>query len=85
MCGGITIIDQDAKNIYPADQKARDLIRRFNDPAQEHVLRGVFKDTDELDEVRAKQWDAETQISQVLSELVALRTVVDCLKAQGPS
>jgi hypothetical protein len=39
--------------------------------------RGVFKDTDGLAEIRAKQRQAETEISRVFSELVVLRGAVD--------
>ncbi len=80
MGDGITITED---NIDPAEQKALKLIRRFNAPDREHVLRGLFMDTDSLDEIRAKQRQAEIKISQVLAELVALRTAVNRLKAGG--
>ena len=80
MDDGITITED---NIDPAEQKALKLIRRFNDPDHEHVLRDIFQDTDSLDEIRAKERQAETKISQALAELVALRTAVNRLKAGG--
>ena len=83
MRGGITNTENDIGNIDPAEQKALNLIRRFNDPEHEHILRGTFKDTDSLDEIRAKERQAETKISQALTELVALRTAVNRLKAGG--
>jgi hypothetical protein len=83
MRGGITNTENDIGNIDPAEQKALNLIRRFNDPEHEHILRGTFKDTDSLDEIRAKERQAETKISQALAELVALRTAVNRLKAGG--
>ncbi len=83
MRDGITIAGTDVREIDPAEQKALNLIRRFNDPDREHILRGIFKDTDSLDEIRAKERQAETKISQVLAELVALRTAVNRLKAGG--
>ncbi len=82
MDGGITITED---NIDPAEQKALKLIRRFNDPDHEHVLRDIFQDTDSLDEIRAKQRQAETKISQALAELVALRTAVNRLKTRRHS
>jgi hypothetical protein len=42
MRGGITITENDIGNIDSIEQKTLDLIRRFNDPDREHVLRGVF-------------------------------------------
>ncbi len=83
MRGDITITEDDIGDIDPAEQKALSLIRRFNAPDREHVLRGVFKDTDSLDEIRAKERQAETKVSQALAELVALRTAVNRLKAGG--
>ncbi len=70
-------------NIDPVERKALDLIRRFNDPDHEHVLRGIFKDNDGFAEVRAKQRRVETEISRAFSELVVLRSAMDQLKAQG--
>ena len=77
------IADQDTGHIDPIERKVLDLVRRFNDPDHEHILRGTFKDTDSLDEIRAKERQAETKISQALAELVALRTAVNRLKAVG--
>ena len=82
MDDGITITED---NIDPAEQKALKLIRRFNDPDHEHVLRDIFQDTDSLDEIRAKERQAETKISQALAELVALRTAVNRLKTRRHS
>ncbi len=70
-------LENDVGNIDSVEQKALELIRRFNDPDREHALRGVFKDTDGLAEIRAKQRQAETEISRVFSELVVLRGAVD--------
>ena len=73
---------RDGITITAAEHKALNLIRRFNDPDREHILRGIFKDTDSLDEIRAKERRAETKISQALAELVALRTAVNRLKTR---
>ncbi len=85
MRGDITITEEDARNIDPVAQKAQDLIRRFNDPNYEHVLRGIFKDSDSHTEIVAKQRQAATTMSCALAELVALRTAVGYLRAQGRS
>jgi hypothetical protein len=77
MHSSAAILEKDVWNIDSVEQKALELIRRFNDPDREHVLRGVFKDTDGLAEIRAKQRHAETEISRVFSELVVLRGAVD--------
>ncbi len=77
MRSSAAILENDAGNIDSAEQKALELIRRFNDPDREHALRGVFKDTDGLAEIRAKQRQAETEISRVFSERVVLRGAVD--------
>ncbi len=78
-------LENDVGNIDSVEQKALELIRRFNDPNREHVLQGVFKETDGYAEIRAKQRRVETKISRAFSELVVLRGAVDCLKAQGRS
>jgi hypothetical protein len=49
MDGSITITEQDVRDIEPIAKKVLDLIQRFNDPDQEHALRGIFKDTDGLE------------------------------------
>ncbi len=85
MRGGITITEQDVRDIDPIEQKALDLIRHFNDPDHEHVLRGIFKDNDGFAEISAKQRRVETKISRAFSELVVLRSAMDHLKAQGRS
>lgn len=72
-------------NIDPIEKKILELIRWFNDPDHEHVLRGIFRDTDGLAEIGAKQRQAATTMSCALAELVALKTAVDYLKAQGRS
>ena len=72
-------------NIDPFEQKALDLIRRFNEPDHEHMLRGIFKDNDGFAEISAKQRRVETKISRAFSELVVLRSAMDHLKAQGRS
>ncbi len=77
MRSSAAILEKDVWNIDSVEQKALELIRRFNDPDREHVLRGVFKDTDGLAEIRAKHRHAETEISRVFSELVVLRGAVD--------
>ncbi len=76
MCSSAAILENDVGNIGSVEQKALELIRRFNDPDREHALRGVFKNTDGLAEIRAKQSQAETEISRVFSELVVLRGAV---------
>ncbi len=77
MRSSAAILENDVGNIDSVEQKALELIRRFNDPDREHALRGVFKDTDGLAEIRATQRQAETEISRVFSELVVLRGAVD--------
>ncbi len=72
-------------NIDPVEKKALDLIRRFNDPDHEHVLRGIFRDGEGLNEISAKQRQAATTMSCALAELVALKTAVEYLKSQGRS
>ncbi len=76
MRSSAAILENDVGNIDPVEQKALELIRRFNDPDREHALRGVFKDTDGLAAIRAKQRHAETEISRVFSELVILRGAI---------
>ncbi len=76
MRSSAAVLENDLGNNDPVEQKALELIRRFNDPDCEHVLRGLFKDTDGLAEIRAKQRRAEIEISRVFSELVILRGVV---------
>ncbi len=76
MRSSAAILENDAGNIDSVEQKALELIRRFNDLDCEHALRGVFKNTDGLAEIRAKQRRAELEISRVLSELVVLRGAV---------
>ena len=85
MHSSAAIAEDNAGNIDPVEQKAMDLIRRFNDPDHEHVLRGIFKDSDSHTEIVAKQRQAATTMSCALAELVALRTAVDYLRAQGRS
>lgn len=82
MDGNSTIAENDIGHIDPVEKKVLDLIQRFNDPDQEHVLRGIFQDTDALNEISAKQRQAATTMSCALAELVALRTAVEFLKAQ---
>ena len=72
-------------NTDPVERKVLDLIQRFNDPDHKHILQGIFKDTDRLSEISAKQRQAATTMSCALAELVALKTAVDYLKAQGRS
>ena len=49
------IAAQEVDHTDPVEKKVQDLIRRFNDPDGEHVLKGIFKDTDSLSEIVAKQ------------------------------
>ena len=76
MRSSAAILENDVGNIGSVEQKALELIRRFNDPDREHALRGVFKNTDGLAEIRAKQRRAEIEISRAFSELVVLRGAV---------
>lgn len=85
MDGGITITESNVEHIDPIEKKVSDLIRRFNNPDLEHILRGTFEDTDGLAVISAKQQQAATKISCALAELVALKTAVDYLKTQGRS
>ncbi len=77
MRSSAAVLENDVGNNDSVEQKALELIRRFNDPDREHVLRGLFKDTDGLAEIRAKQRQAEIEISRVFSVLVVLRGAVD--------
>ena len=63
MRSSAAILENDFGNIDPVEQKALDLIRRFNDPDREHALRGVFKDTDGLAEIRAKNNGDQLEIA----------------------
>lgn len=83
MDGGMAIAEEDVGHIDPVEKKVMDLIRRFNDPDYEHILQGIFTDTDGLAEISAKQKRIATTMSCALAELVALKTAVDYLKAQG--
>jgi hypothetical protein len=85
MDGGISITESNVEHIDPIEKKVSDLIRRFNNPDHEHILRGTFEDTDGLAVISAKQQQAATKISCALAELVALKTAVDYLKTQGRS
>ncbi len=76
MDGGITVAEKGVGDIDPVEKKALDLIRRLNDPDREHVLRGIFRNTDGLDAISAKQRLAATTMSCALAELVALKTTV---------
>jgi hypothetical protein len=85
MDGGMTITEEDTGHTDPVEKKVTDLIRRFNDPDHEHVLRGIFRDGEGLNEISAKQRQAATTMSCALAELVALKTAVEYLKSQGRS
>ena len=76
MRSSAAILEKDVWNIDSVEQKALELIRRFNDPDREHALRGVFKDSDGPAEIRAKQRRAEIEISRLFSELVVLRSAM---------
>jgi hypothetical protein len=77
------IAAQEVDHTDPVEKKVQDLIRRFNDPDGEHVLKGIFKDTDSLSEIVAKQLKASTMVSCALAELVALKTAAEFLQGQG--
>ena len=79
------IAENDTGYIDPVEKKVLDLIQHFNDPDHEHVLRGIFTDTDCLAEISAKQKRASTTMSCALAELVALKMAVGFLKGQGRS
>ncbi len=85
MDGGIVVAENDIGHVDPVEKKVLDLIGHFNDPDNGHILRGIFEDTDGLDAVSAKQQRLATTMSCALAELVALKTAVDHLKAQGRS
>ena len=85
MHSNAAIAENDIGHIDPIEKKVLDLIQRFNDPDHEHVLRGIFEDTDGLEEIGAKQQRASTTMGSALAELVALKTAVEFLKAQGQS
>ena len=79
MHSSAAIAENDTGHIDPVEKKVLDLIQRFNSPDHEHVLRGIFKDTDGLEEISAKQRQASTTMGSALAELVALKTAVDYL------
>lgn len=79
------IADQNIGHADAVEKKVQDLIRRFNDPDRGHVLQGIFKDTDSLTEIIARQRQAATTLSCALAELVALKTAAEFLKGQGRS
>ena len=79
------IAENDTRHIDPVEKKVSDLIRRFNDPGREHVLRGIFETTDGLEEISTKQKRASTTMGSALAELVALKTAVEFLLGQGRS
>ena len=79
------IADQEIEHIDPVEKKVQDLIQRFNGQEHEHILRGIFKDTDGLEEIHAKQQRASTTMGSALAELVALKTAVEFLLGQGRS
>ncbi len=79
------IAENDTGHIDPVEKKVSDLIRRFNDPGREHVLRGIFETTDGLEEISTKQKRASTTMGSALAELVALKTAVEFLLGQGRS
>lgn len=83
MHSSAAIAENGIGHIDPIEKKVSDLIRRFNDPDHEHVLRGIFQDTDGLEEIRAKQQRASTTMGSALAELVALKTAVEFLQGQG--
>ncbi len=76
MRSSAAILENEVGNTDPVEQKALEMIRRFNDPDREHALRGVFKDSDGPAEIRAKQRRAEIEISRLFSELVVLRSAM---------
>ena len=85
MHSSAAIAENDTGYIDPVEKKVLDLIQRFNSPDHDHVLRGIFTDTDGLAEISAKQKRVATTMSCGLAELVALKTAVEFLKGQGRS
>ena len=79
------IAENDTGHIDPVEKKVSDLIRRFNNPGREHVLRGIFETTDGLEEISTKQKRASTTMGSALAELVALKAAVEFLLGQGRS
>ncbi len=76
MRSSAAILENEVGNTDPVEQKALEMIRRFNDPDRQHALRGVFKNSDGPAEIRAKQRRAEIEISRLFSELVVLRSAM---------
>ena len=85
MHSSAAIAENDTGHIDPVEKKVSDLIRRFNDPGREHVLRGIFETTDGLEEISTKQKRASTTMGSALAELVALKAAVEFLLGQGRS
>ncbi len=82
---GTNIIERDGRDIDPNERSLHRLIEQFNDPVQQHLLHGIFKIDDDIDETRTKQRQVETDMGGAIVQLRFLRAAVDRLTAQGRS
>ena len=82
---GAIVIEKDGQDIGPNERRLHHLIEQFNDPVQQHFLHGIFKIDDDIDEIRTKQRQVETDMGRAIVQLRFLRAAVDRLTAQGRS
>ena len=79
------VIEKDCQDIDPNERRLHDLIEQFNDPVQQHLLHGIFKIDDDIDEIRTKQRQVQTDLDGAIVQLRFLRAAVDRLTARGRS
>lgn len=77
------ITEQNAGDVAGLQRQALELIQRFNGLSHEHVHQGALEHSDSRAKIIAKQRRAGTKINPAIAELVALKAVLDYLKAQG--
>ncbi len=82
---GTNIIEKNYQEIDPNERRLHHLIEQFNDPLQRHLLHGIFKTDDDIDEIRTKQRQLQTDLDRAVAQLRFLRAAVDRLTAQGRS
>jgi hypothetical protein len=82
---GTNIIEKDYQEVDPNERRLQDLIEQFNDPLQRHLLHGIFKTGDDIDEIRTKQRQLQTDLDRAVAQLRFLRAAVDRLTAQRRS
>jgi len=82
---GTNTIQSDYQEIDPNERRLHDLIEQFNDPLQQHLLHGIFKIDDDIDAIRTKQRQLQSDLDRAVVQLRFLRAAVDRLTAQGRS